>query len=412
MQTTGDLEAEAWALTTDAGRALIADVAKMHSPGPADLARWRRKATANQAAAAVRLTASRRRGASKFSRADRMWLEPTALEQATSEAVARHKARRFADRAGVVFDVCCGIGGDALAIAGAGPRVLAVDRDFGMCRRTLWNASVYDVADRVSAVQARAESIEFPSESWVHVDPDRRTGATRAKDLEGYEPGLDFLHGVTRRCRGGAIKLGPASDFNAHFSAAGFEIELISLGGECKEAAVWFGEAATCRRRATRLPEGITWTDRDGPSGVSAPFRGVGPWVFDPDPALGRSGLLDGFAIVNGLSRLALGVDFLTGERPIGSPFLVAFEVVGTFPLDRKTLRREIAARGIGTLEIKTRGVDVRPEELRKELRPEGEGTATLLVYGAPEGRRAVLARRVGGLEPETCRVRAEGLSP
>ena len=44
----------------------------------------------------------------------------------------------------------------------------------------------------------------------------------------------------------------------------GFEIELISLRGECKEATVWFGELASCRRRATRLPEGVTWTDRDG----------------------------------------------------------------------------------------------------------------------------------------------------
>ncbi len=63
---------------------------------------------------------------------------------------------------------------------------------------------------------------------------------------------------------GGAIKLSPASDFAEHFGGPGIEVELVSLNGECKEATVWFGAAATCRRRATKLPENVTWTDRDG----------------------------------------------------------------------------------------------------------------------------------------------------
>ena len=51
----------------------------------------------------------------------------------------------------------------------------------------------------------------------------------------------------------GAIKVGPASDFGKHFAGPEFEVELISLRGECKEATVWFGELVSCRRRATRL---------------------------------------------------------------------------------------------------------------------------------------------------------------
>src|SRR5258708_39647006 len=37
----------------------------------------------------------RRRGTAKFSRAAEMWFDRQGLEQATSERVARHKARRF-----------------------------------------------------------------------------------------------------------------------------------------------------------------------------------------------------------------------------------------------------------------------------------------------------------------------------
>ena len=52
-------------------------------------------------------------------------------------------------------------------------------------------------------------------------------------------------------------------------------------------------------------------------------------------------------------------MDLLTGPSQVEeSPFLAAFEVVESFPLDLKVLRREVASRGLGPLEIKTRGLD------------------------------------------------------
>lgn len=394
MRGAGDADAEAWVLATDPGRALLAEVAAVVAPGPGELSRWRKSHAPGVVAAAVRLAEGRRRGAAKFTRADRMWFEPTGLEQATGEAVARHKARRFAARTATVVDFCCGIGGDTLAIA-HGADVLAVDSDPGMGRRALWNARVYGVGARVAAVRARAESFGIPRGAWVHIDPDRRArGAPRSRDLAGYEPGLGFLQTLAREAPAGAVKLGPASDFAAHFGGDRFEVELISLGGECKEATAWFGALTTCRRRATRLPEGVSWTDRDGPPDA---FVGVGPvlaWVFDPDPALLRSGLADGFAAAHGLTRFAPGVDYLTGPARVDSPFLAAFEVVAVLPLDLKRVKREVVARGFGPLEVKTRGVDLRPEAVRSRLRAEGGNPATLLLAGGHGLRQAILARR------------------
>ena len=89
----------------------------------------------------------------------------------------------------------------------------------------------------------------------------------RARRLGGLLPRASISGSrSSRRVAGGAIKLSPASDFAQHFAGPNVEIELISLRGECKEATVWFGELASCRRRATRLPEDVTWTDRDGPT--------------------------------------------------------------------------------------------------------------------------------------------------
>jgi hypothetical protein len=323
-----------------------------------------------------------------------MWFEPTGLEQATAEPVARHKAARFKGSTTMVVDLCCGIGGDTLALA-ACVDVVAVDSADGMGRRTLWNARVYDVDHRVAAIQARAERFPLPSGSWAHIDPDRRAAGLRARDLARYQPNLEFLKSLTRSVPGGAIKLGPASDFSDHFDADGFEVELVSLGGECKEATVWFGAAATCRRRASKLPEGVTWTDLDGARNRLADLGNVREWVFDPDPSLIRAGLLDGFASAYGLSRFAAGIDYLTGAERVRSPFLAAFEVLAVLPLDLKRLRREVASRGLGPLEVKTRGVDLRPEEVRARVKPPGGEPAVVLLARGPGPAKAIIARRV-----------------
>ncbi|MGB6164957.1 MAG: hypothetical protein WCF33_09820, partial [Pseudonocardiaceae bacterium] len=59
----------------------------------------------------------RRRAQGKFTRAQRMFFTRAGLEQASSEVIAEHRARRFAGAVRVA-DLCCGIGGDLLALGG------------------------------------------------------------------------------------------------------------------------------------------------------------------------------------------------------------------------------------------------------------------------------------------------------
>jgi THUMP domain-like/RNA cap guanine-N2 methyltransferase len=405
-------------LTTEPGNRLLAEVSTVKPIGPSDLARLRKHASPMRVSAAIRLSQARAKAALKFEHGQRMWVEPTAIEQATSELVARHKAKRFV--CPLVVDLCAGIGGDALALA-ARSSVIAVDLDQDMCRRLRYNASVYHLDGRILPVRARAEVFAIPAGAWLHLDPDRRaTGQERARSLDDYAPGRDFWMSAMAQSAAGAIKLGPASDFAKYFSGPEFEVELVSLRGECKEATVWFGELVSCRRRATRLPENVSWTDRDGPSGRWAPLARLGTLIFDPDPSLLRTGLLDGFALEHGVGRVANGVDYLTGERSISTPFLTAFRVLDVMPLDLKRLRRLIARNEVGTLEIKVRGVDVSPETLRRQLDLRGQRTASLLVIGGSGPVRAVLAQRAstGGsstsstAEPPGERDSASGAAP
>jgi hypothetical protein len=296
-----------------------------------------------------------------------------------------------------VVDLCAGIGGDSLALAERAD-VLAVDVDRGKCRRIAWNAAVYEVDGRILPCQSRAESFAIPRGAWVHIDPDRRAlGSARARRLVDYAPGPEFLRALIHRAPGGAIKLSPASDFEGFVADEDAEVELISLGGECKEATVWFGLAVSCRRRATRLPENVSWTDRDGAAYelARAPVVPVSTYVYDPDPALLRSGLLDSFAFSHGLGRVAADIEYLTGDRHVSTPFLSAFQVVSVHPLDLKRLKRLVAEQALGPLEVKQRGLSLDPETLRAQLRPRSHQPAALILVGGVSPAKAIQAQRV-----------------
>jgi hypothetical protein len=137
-------------------------------------------------AAAFTQAELRRRAVAKFSRADAMFFTRAGLEQASSEAVAAHRAGRF-DGLTRLADLCVGIGGDLSAVTaraaatGRGPReVIAVDRDPLHLRLAQYNAAVamaeVPAAARVEprAVLGDAREVELDGVDVVFVDPARR----------------------------------------------------------------------------------------------------------------------------------------------------------------------------------------------------------------------------------------------
>src|SRR5947209_8078448 len=108
-------------LVSDAGRKWVECAAASGDP-PLRLDHERRKdLSAERARLVLEQVALRRKGAGKFSLAGRMFFTSIGLEQATDEWVADYKAKRFAARSMMLADLCCGIGGDLLALAALGP---------------------------------------------------------------------------------------------------------------------------------------------------------------------------------------------------------------------------------------------------------------------------------------------------
>jgi hypothetical protein len=327
-------------------------------------------------AAAVGTVRLRARAAAKFGAdADAMFFTPDGVEQATRASVAAHRAERFAGIARVA-DLCCGIGGDLVALARAGVSVTGVDADPLTAAVAAANAEVLGLTDRVAVRCADVTTLDLRGVDAAFCDPARRSGGRRVFDPSAYSPSWDFLMSLVATVPRVGLKVAPGID-HARLPP-GVEAEWVSDGGDVKEAALWCGDLASgTPRRATLLPSGATLT---GTGTALSPVGPVQEWLYDPDGAVVRAHLVAELAASLGATGIDPTIAYLTSGRLIPTPFARAYRVDEVMPFSLKRLRAALRARGVGRAEIKKRGSAVDVETLRRDLRLAGDGEATVVL--------------------------------
>ena len=389
------------ALRTPAGEALLAEVrARGTGDGAllATVAALRSRHDPELVAAAVTQVRLRDRARAKFGAdADRMFFTADGLEQATrAEVAARHAARFAAAGAERLLDLCCGIGGDLVAFARAGPAVTGVDRDPATAAVARANLAALGLPGTVLVRDAAVEP-GWPA-AWV--DPSRRAGGRRVFDPRAYSPPLSFVAELAAAVPLTGAKVAPGIPHEAVTglaSGAGvpldIEAEWVSVGGEVKEAALWFGPLATATRRATVLParSGPAATlvgsgrQEDSPPPVGPP----GEWLYEPDGAVIRAGLVgEVVAALPGGRLVDRTIAYVAADSPAVTPWARGWRVTDVLPFSVARLRALLRARGIGRVTVKKRGSAVDPELLRRQLRLAGDGPEAVVVLtrvaGAP----------------------------
>ncbi|MFC7432340.1 MULTISPECIES: SAM-dependent methyltransferase [unclassified Agrococcus] len=334
----------------------------------------------------------RRRGAAKFGEfASRMLFTEAGLEQATRLRVAALHAGRMRD-AGVasVADLGCGIGGDALAIASVGCRVHAVDADEVTAAVAGYNLAPLPEA---SVAFSRAEDVDLASVEAIWADPARRDASGRRLPVEAWSPALPWLLTLASE-RPMGVKLGPAIDRD--LLPADAEAQWVTVDGETVEAVAWTGALARpgVTSSALVLDDAGAHELAGTPDADDVPVRPLGAWVHEPAGAVIRARLIGRVAEGIGAGAVSERIAYLTTDDDVTSPFTQRFRVLDVLALDERSLQRELRARGIGTLEIKKRGADVDPDRLRKRLRLQGDGAATLIATRVDGRHRAILAER------------------
>ena len=372
------------ALRTDQGRAVLAGLAT-YDPGTALATAERlRRAGHDETLVAAALTQARLRARARpklGDLADRLLLTPDGLEQATRPQVAARHAQRYAalEGDGPVLDLCCGIGGDLLALAGAGLPVRGVERDPLTAEVARANAEALGLSDLVDVECADALATDLTGARGVFVDPARRSGRGRTFDPRAYSPPFDAVVATAARVPATGAKLAPGIPHDV--LPDGTEAEWVSVGGDVVECALWWGPlAGPDARRATLLAADGTVAEVTGDGSARAPVGAVHRYLHEPDGAVIRAGLVAEVAAPHEGTLLDASIAYVATDRPVDSPFLRSYQVTDVLPFSVKRLRDLLRSRGVGRLTVKKRGTAVTPEELRRQLRLSGDGEATVVL--------------------------------
>jgi hypothetical protein len=357
------------------------------------LTQLRREYTPAQAAALLDQARLRQRAAGKFPDAGRLFFTEEALQQATSPAVARYRAQRYTTYVRVA-DLGCGIGGDTLALAEVVPEVVAVERDPVRARLAAANLAARGLSHRAHVLCADWTQARLAVDA-AFADPSRRQDGRRVFRLARMEPPIAAILALQARVPDVGVKVAPG--VSREEIPEGAEVEFISERGALKEALLLFGGLRSgARYRATVLPGPFHL--EPGPGAGAVQPREPGAFLYEPDPAVLRAGLVRTLGAQLGAQQVDATIAYLTGDALTPTPFARAWSVTRHGPFGLKTLNRWLREAGAGQVVVKKRGSPIDPDVFRRRLKtvPGGPGMTVFLtrVRGRPW---MVLASEVSG---------------
>jgi hypothetical protein len=390
-------------LAGTAGQALLAQIDYSSTTDVLALVAKLRSDGHDPATVAAVLTQAklRKRAQAKFGEfADQMLFTEAGLEQASRLKVAALHAGRFRS-AGIseVADLGCGIGAESMALASLGINVHAFELDEVTAAVATYNLAAFENA---KVEIADVEQLDLSQFEALFFDPARRelhgpkkATAQRHFDPANYSPNYNFCIEKAKTKPTG-IKLGPGHDKKQIPEAT--EAQWVSVDGDLVEMTLWFGKVSRdyVARSALLLDDkGKHEITSEQTDSANAELGELGTFVYEPDNALIRSRLIADFADPLGLKLIAPEIAYLSSNDLISSPWLRGYQVIDNLVFDRKKLKAYIRENNIGILEIKKRGSDISPEELRKQLAPKGEGAATLIVTRVGDAHRVLVAQPI-----------------
>lgn len=360
-----------------------------------------RKSGADGATVAAAMTQSRLRAAArpKFGEfAAGMLFTQDGLEQATRLSVAGLHAARFRD-AGCsrIADLTSGIGADAMAASALGIAVVAFELDEATAliadhNLRHWPETQVVHADSIATLNSPG-AVATLGIDGIFADPARRNARGRRHDPKDYAPALDDVLALRSTLPELGVKVGPAIDHAA--IPDDVEAQWVSVDGAVVEAALWSGRLVqSIGHTALVIADGEAHhlagtTDR-------APDGPLGEYMYEPDGAVIRSGLVGEVATMLEAHLVDPSIAYLTCNAPVSTPFARGYRVLDSLPYSVKRLASALHERGVGIVDIKKRGTDVTPEKLRPQLKLRGDAHATVILTRIGGRHQALIVEPLG----------------
>ena len=330
----------------------------------------------------------RKQAQAKFGEfAGRMFFTESALEQASRLQVAALHANRF-KQAGIkeVADLGCGIGAESLAFASLDLKVTAYELDEVTAAIAAYNLAIFDNAE---VKNEDVTTIDLTKHQALFFDPARRNSKARLFNPQDFSPNFDWVVDQAKQKPSG-IKLGPGHPHNQIPEEA--EAQWVSVEGDLVELSLWFNETKRpgVKRSALLITKDAKHELKTNEKEQPAPTGELGQYIHEPDNAVIRSHLINLLAEETNTHTIDPNIAYLSSNHEVTSPWLKSYKVIKEMPFDRKQLKAYIKQNEIGTLEIKKRGADITPEQLRKELNPKGPNKATLVITRIGGSHKAI----------------------
>ena len=343
-------------LLSEVGRAAL-EMAVTMKPTPANslacLTRLRKHYAPALATEALEMALLRTKGLAKFPRAAEMYFTRECLEMASSRAVARYRASRFAGF-GHVLDLCCGIGADTLALVEAGCKVTAIDNDPVRLKMAECNSAALGLHAEFLVNDVLTGAL--PKADAAFADPGRRASGQRYLALRDYLPPPAEI--VARFPKGFplAFKLAPGIHRNELEEFDG-EVEFLELDGELKECVLWLGSLGTPGRRATLLNSagGRHTLFAEEPE-VPAEAEQIREYLYDPAAAVVRADLVPTLAEILSATPTDGTVQMLSVRGYVPTPFATGYRVDAVLPFDSRKVQAWLKSQGIGRVTVLKRG--------------------------------------------------------
>ncbi len=368
------------ALQAPEGRRVLAEVRELAPTAATAIAaasRLRQRFPPDLVAAALTLHELRVRASGKFARSDELWLTRAGLEQATSEAIAGWRARRFRD-IGKVADLCCGIGGDLIALAerSTDGMVLAVDRDPLHLAMARANATICGVRHRIDFHEADVRDVELSDCDGVFIDPARRTDGDRFTTGRS-EPPLEWCVTLRERVTHVGIKAAPGIPHD--LVPPGWELETIALGTDLKESVLWSPDLRQSTASATVIrADGVHHLRPVPGDAVLTRTPEAGEVLLDPNPAITRAGLVEDLARLAGAAKIDDQLAFLVSAANAFTPFARSLPILASMPWHEKRVRGRLRELDAGPVDVRRRGLAGDVDAIAKRLRGKGSRPLTL----------------------------------
>ena len=167
-------------------------------------------------------------------------IPPRAFEQCSSQESAERKPLM----GGAVLDMTCGLGIDTMALAKRFERVVSIERDEALAEVVRYNMSLLGITNVEVVTASSEEYVATTTEhfDWIFVDPDRRSAeGKKMVCMEDCSPNVvELMPRLRKISERVAIKLSPMFDCAEAFRLCSpAEVEVVSIGGECKEVNIY-----------------------------------------------------------------------------------------------------------------------------------------------------------------------------